>query len=155
MSQTVVDQQIIGSTPNQTVAGVMSGGAPWMTRRASVTISSSGAVNGVIKGLLIPGATPTVGPVTDVAVSLVCGGSGGTIAATTKSFPLNSKGNAKINDTIKLPSSCIAPVLLVQVTGLTSGPLSTPGPFIALTGFNTSGGAESASESPGDTSGNQ
>jgi hypothetical protein len=139
--QVVFSNEIIGSTPGQTAAGVSSGGAPWVVTSASISVFSDGKVRSRIKGLVIPGTG--VGPVTGVAASLVCGGSGGTVAATTASVPLSSGGNAKISDTIKLPSSCIAPVILIRVTSISSGPLPAPGPFIALSGFNTAATAES------------
>jgi len=141
--QVVISSQVVGSTPGQTVAGVASGGAPWVVTSATISISADGNVRSRIKGLIIPGTG--VGPVTGVAASLVCGGSGGTVAATTASFPLTSGGNAKISDTIILPSSCVAPVVLIRVTSISSGPLPAPGPFIALSGFKTTATAESAS----------
>ena len=49
-----------------------------------------------------------------VAASLVCGGSGGTVAASTKAVPLSAAGNAEIEDTLTLPMSCMAPVVLVR-----------------------------------------
>ena len=139
--QVVFSTAIVGSNPGQTIGGVNSGGAPWVVTSASITISSDGRVRSRIKGLIIPAMG--VGPVTGVAASLVCGGSGGSVAATTGSFPLSSAGNAKISDTITLPGSCIAPVVLIRVTATTSGPLQSPGPFIALSGLRTSSTAES------------
>jgi len=128
-------------TTDSTIAGIAPGGAPWTVTSASVTISEAGKVKAKIKGLLIPGPTPTVGPVTGVQASLVCGG---TIVASTASFPLNAAGDATIKGTITLPSRCAAPIVLIQVSAATgAGTIpSGAGPFIALSGFTTSSAAD-------------
>lgn len=126
-------------TTDSTVAGIAPGGAPWTVTSASVTISDAGKVKAKIKGLIIPGTG--VGPVTGVQASLVCGG---TIVASTASFPLSSAGDATIKGTITLPGRCVAPVVLIQVSAATgAGPIpSGKGPFIALSGFGTSSTAD-------------
>src|SRR5262245_38378832 len=131
-SKVVFSSDIIGSTPNQAVAGVPSGTAPWVVTGGSVSITEDGKVVSSIKGLVIPQVG--VGPVTTIAASLVCGGSGGLVAATTRSFPLQENGDASLADTIKLPASCVAPVVLIRITALTNGDLPAPINFIASTG---------------------
>ena len=87
------------------------------------------------KGLLIASgaAVDTVGPVTMVNASLICGD---VDVADTVSVPLSSSGDFKIRDTITVPSPCIAPAVLVRVAATTSGPV-TGGPFIAVNALFT------------------
>lgn len=121
---------IIGSSPGQHVAGVASGGAPWMVSESEFNVNSNGQVQVQVQGLLIASgaAANTVGPVTMVAAALVCGD---VVAGTTPSAPLSSHGNATMQGTILIPSPCIAPAVLVEVTQTTGGPVATPF-FIAV-----------------------
>jgi hypothetical protein len=127
-------------TSDSTIAGIAPGGAAWTVTSASVTISDAGKLKAKIKGLILP-STGTAGPVTGVQASLVCGG---TIAASTASFPLSAAGDATIKGTITLPSRCVAPIVLIQVSAATgAGTIpSGAGPFIALSGFTTSSAAD-------------
>jgi len=134
------ESQLIGSAVGQHVAGVASGGAPWKVAIGVVEVSSNGRIEVVIRGLLLSSGTGinTVGPVTMVNASLVCGD---VVAATTKSVPLSTNGNAQIEDTITVPSPCIAPAVLIRVAATTTGPVAN-GPFIAvnaLAGGNVGG----------------
>jgi hypothetical protein len=70
---------LIGSNPNMTIGGVTSGGAAWKVRKGQATLEDNGRLEVEVLGLLLV-ATNTTGPVVDVATSLVCGGSGGSVA---------------------------------------------------------------------------
>jgi len=124
------ETRLVGSAVGEVVAGVPSGGAPWTVARSEVNVNSNGKFEVEVKGLLIATGTlaNTVGPVTMVMASLICGD---VDAADTASVPLSSSGDAKIHDTIKVPSPCIAPAVLVRIAATTSGPV-TSGPFIAV-----------------------
>ncbi len=127
---------IIGSSPGTSIGGVASGGAPWVVREGSASLGA-GRLEVEVSGLLLgPGAPAnlvgTVGPVQMVAASVVCGGSGGTVAATTDAVSLSSLGDAHIESGITLPSTCIAPVVLVRI----ANPGTQPGAFIAATGLS-------------------
>jgi len=145
------ESDVIGSMPGDTVGGVTSGGAPWVaTGHASA--SSNGRMHLNITGLLIaagPGVPAnlvgTVGPVTMVAVSLVCGGSGGWVAASSDGAPLSSAGDAEINSTVAVPASCVAPTVLVRIFRPAEPVGSQLGPFIALSGFNAGAAAQNDS----------
>ena len=115
----------------------MSGGAAWTVKAGQATVSANGRIEVEVEGLLLV-ATGTTGPVTMVSASLVCGGSGGTVVATTGAVPLSPAGNAQIEATIPLPVSCPAPVVLVRI--------DTTGRFIAETGFNTGAAANMEEE---------
>jgi hypothetical protein len=136
---------LIGSVPNSIVGGVASGGAPWTVQEAAASIFSEGKLKVEVVGLLItagpnvpPAVVGTVGPVRMVAASVVCGGSGGTVAASTGGVPFDSVGNAEIESAVTLPSSCLAPVVLVRIFNASASPGSQLGPFIAVSGLNSS-----------------
>ena len=49
----VLSVSIIGSQPSTPVAGVASGGAPWVVREGKASLSSSGKLHVEVQGLLI------------------------------------------------------------------------------------------------------
>jgi hypothetical protein len=119
---------------------VISGGAPWVVSQSEAQVSSSGRVQVEVKGLLLAAGTSvgTIGPVTMVGASLVCGGTGGTVvtADPVTPSPLSTAGNAEIDQQVTLPAGgCFAPVVLVRAF-TASAPLGSQlGPFIAVTGL--------------------
>jgi hypothetical protein len=124
---------IIGSNPNTVIGGVPSGGAPWTVRSGSAALDGEGRLHVEVRELILL-KLGNPGPVTSVSASLVCGGTGGTVVATTDAVALSAEGNAVIETQIKVPNACFGPVVLVRaVFG------GNPGPWIAGTGFtNTS-----------------
>lgn len=130
--------QLVGSAVGEHVAGVASGGAPWMISSSEFNVSSNGQIQVEIRGLLISSGTlvNTVGPVTMVDASLACGD---VVVSTTGAVPLNTLGNVSIQDTITVPAPCIAPTLLIRIAATTTGPVAN-GAFIAVNGLMT--GAE-------------
>jgi len=144
---------IVGSTVGQTVAGVQSGTAPWVVSSGTISLFADGTIKGRIRGLVIPGTG--VGPVTRVAVSLVSGGSGGMVVATTQSFDLSSDGDARISDRIDLPAGVVAPVLLVRITALNGEDLPAPINYIASSGFGDASQTGTGLESEGTLSGDE
>src|SRR5579871_6958897 len=106
------ESSVVGSTPGATIGGVNSGGAPWVAANGEASVSPSGKLEVDVRGLLLgPGAPAnlvgTVGPVQMVAASLVCGGSGGVVVAATPPIFLNASGNARIENTVTIPASCL------------------------------------------------
>lgn len=138
---------LIGSVPGLTIGGVASGSAAWTLKSGKATVTPHGELQIEVEGLLLI-STGTTGPVTQVSASLVCGGSGGTVVATTPAVDLSAEGRAEIEAKITLPGSCFGTVILVRVAGVNGTPLPTPlpqaAPFIAVTGFNgeTGGGGD-------------
>ncbi len=135
---------IIGSVPSTTIGGIKSGGAPWTMREGKASISEGGKLKVEVAGLLIGAAAGvpanvvgTVGSVLMVAASLVCGGSGGAVVASTGGVPLSSGGNAEIEKSVSLPASCMAPVILVRVFSPSAPTGSQLGAFIAVSGFTS------------------
>jgi hypothetical protein len=132
--------QLAGSQPGEHVAGVPSGGAPWTISNSEFNLSNDGRLQMEARGLLISSgsAANTVGPVTMVTASLVCGD---LITASTSAVPLNSAGDFAIHDTITVPTQCIAPAILIRIAETVSGPV-TNGAFIAVNAIKagTAGG---------------
>ncbi len=133
---------VVGSMPGATVGGVTSGGAPWVAS-GHTSVSASGRLHLKVTGLLIgaaagipPALVGTVGSVTMVAASLVCGGSGGSVIASSDGSPLSSAGDAEIDTTVTLPATCMAPAVLIRIFKATQPVGSQLGPFIGLSGFD-------------------
>jgi len=144
----VINNHVFGSTPNITIRGVLSGGAPWVVKNGKAQLSPDGHLRVRVKGLVIgEGALAngnpvpanligTVAGVTTVHAALTCGGPGGGTPFTitsTEGVPLNSDGDFEIDAELEIPSVCAQPILLIRI-----GSPATPGPWIA------------ASELPGD-----
>ena len=140
----LLNSRLIGSNPSQTIGGVASGGAAWVVSKGHTTLNGDGNLNLRVEGLLLH-STGTTGPVTEVSASLVCGGSGGTVVATTAAVTLTPAGNAHIHEKITLPASCIGPVILVRVAAANGTPVAQ-GPFIAATGFTNAAPAKESDD---------
>lgn len=132
-----------GSTPGMSIGGVASGGLPWVIGEGEASLSGSGQLQVQVSGLLIAnvsgvpsGVAGTTGPVQMVAASVVCGGSGGSVAASTGGVMFFSGGSAQIQEQVTLPSVCIGPVVLLRVFSPTAAPGAQSGPFIAATGLS-------------------
>ena len=123
---------LIGSSPGMMVGGINSGGALWKVRKGRATLEDNGRLEVEVFGLLLV-ATNTTGPVVEVAASLVCGGSGGSVQATSTAVGLSAAGNAEIRDDLALPATCPAPVVLIRNFNPTT---MQPGNFIALSGIS-------------------
>ena len=136
------ESSVVGSVPNTTVGGVASGGVPWVVGRGEASVSDGGRLHVEVSGLLIASGAGvaanlvgTVGPVTMVGASIVCGGSGGSVAASSDGTPLSAAGDAEIDMNVTLPSSCMAPVVLVQIFTPSAPVGSQLGRFIAVSGL--------------------
>ena len=101
--------------------GVIPGNAPWVLKQGSVRLSGH-KLDLRVKGLVIPNPPldNTPGPVTTISASLYCGAdSNTTAAATTGQVPISRDGDARIRDnSLDVPSTCLAPVILVNPNGL-------------------------------------
>lgn len=129
----VLKSTIIGSTPGQTIGGVTAARAPWQVTKGRIILRNDGSFTIQLTGLVLVNGT---NPVAHVAASLVCGGSGGAVAVTSQTFALSvPEGNADFSGQLTLPTSCLAPVVIVRVVG-PDGPTI----FIAATGFDPSAG---------------
>jgi hypothetical protein len=122
---------IVGSNPGVTIAGVKSGGAPWVVNHGFAVLNDDGRLRTDVHGLILPNLG-TPGPVTAIAASVVCGD---TVATTSDSVPLSVDGNAEIHAKLQVPSPCLGTVVLIRATAFNGTPLPAPGPWIAATGL--------------------
>ena len=115
------------------IHGVVAGGAPWVLDRGAIRLNADGHLRVTMRGLVIPvahGTFPanTARPVTTVTASLYCGADSATAAAaTTAAFPISEDGDARIDDTIALPATCLSPTVLVHPNGGAGAYIALPG----------------------------
>ncbi len=132
---------VVGSVPHETIGGVASGGLPWVVSKGEAKIHKDGKLQVEVRGLVLSGpGVPanlegTTGPITDVRASLVCGGSGGVVVATTDPVPLTPAGDARIQAKVEVPEFCFGPIVLVRIGGTTTAPPPTLGAWIAASGL--------------------
>jgi hypothetical protein len=114
---TIFSSSLAPSVPDDVaIHGIVPGGVPWVISRGSrVELKVDGELELRIRGLIIPGRGDA-GPVTTVSASLLCGADTAP-AATTGSVPLSSSGDARIEDQITVPATCLAPSVLVNPNG--------------------------------------
>ena len=122
---------ILGSNPGVTIAGVTSGGAPWVVSHGFAVLNDEGRLRVDLRGLILP-SVGTPGPVTAVAASVVCGDA---VAATTDSALLSVDGNVEIHAKLQVPSPCLGTIVLIRAAAFNGTPLPAPGPWIAATGL--------------------
>ena len=122
---------IVGSNPGVTIAGVKSGGAPWVVNHGFAVLNDDGRLRVDLRGLFLP-SVGTPGPVTAVAASVVCGDA---VAATTDSVLLSVDGNVEIHAKLQVPSPCLGTIVLIRAAAFNGTPLPAPGPWIAATGL--------------------
>jgi hypothetical protein len=129
----LIDESLAPSQPADPMFhGVSPGGFPWVLKRGEVRLKRDSKLDLQVQGLVIPTApfTGTPGPVTTISASLYCGVDSNTTAAgTTRQVPISRKGDARIHDaSFTVPSTCLAPVVLVHPNGLANM-------YIALDGW--------------------
>ncbi len=128
--EALIDESLAPSMPTDPAFhGVAAGGAPWLLKEGSVRVSSH-RLDLRVRGLVIPNppGDGTPGPVTTISASLYCGADmdpttdmDTTPAATTGQVPINRDGDARIrDDSFNVPSTCLAPVILVNPNGIAS-----------------------------------
>ena len=107
--------------------GINAAGAPWVLSDSSVRLKASGELDISIDGLILP-SLGTAGPVTTVSASLLCGGDASAgPAATTGTFPLSPAGHARIEATLSLPATCLAPSFVIHPNGGTARYIAVSG----------------------------
>ncbi len=106
--------------PDTNIGDVNACGLSWTLAEGRAQLSANGKILVKVKGLVIndarrPDLVGTPDGVTKVYASLVCGGNADRrVVASTRLFPINVHGDAKILDRIVLPASCIAPAIVVR-----------------------------------------
>jgi hypothetical protein len=118
------------------IRGVPAGGFPWTVSEGSARVTGGGQLTVDVEGLLITGTDTkldgTTGPVKSVFASLTCEGASPTspVVVSTTVVPLSPEGDSEIHQHISLPSTCLAPIVLIRANldGF---------PWIAATGFTS------------------
>ena len=126
----LIDESLAPSQPSDPpFHGVSPGMAPWVLKSGTVRLKRDGKLDLHVTGLVIP-TTGTSAPVTTISASLYCGADTDiNAAATSQPVPLSPQGNARIHDaSFTVPSTCLAPVILVHPNGL-------PNLYIAIDGW--------------------
>ena len=106
---------------SNTVAGINSGGLPWITTSGTATVNlTSGAVTFDVVGLVLVGgnASGTPDGVTSVKGTLVCDpGAADQVIIDTPAVPLSTLGNAAFGGSFEsaLPATCTNPLFLIRV----------------------------------------
>ena len=122
----------VGLKAPSSLRGVTGAPFPWHTSHGEVKLSFGGRLELEVEGHLISegGPTGTTGPVTQVFASLTCEGAG--VVDSTADVPLSPAGDAKIDETITLPDTCVGPIVLLRAGG------ALPGLWNAASGFELS-----------------
>jgi hypothetical protein len=128
--KTVFASQLVPSQlTDPMLHGVTRGGLPWVMDRGEARLRRNGRLQVRVRGLVIPApqGDNTPGPVTSITAALYCGDDT-TAAAESTSAPLSRRGNARIDQRLTMPSTCLAPVVLIHPNGNDAA-------YIAVTGF--------------------
>ncbi|MCU0868031.1 MAG: hypothetical protein MUF30_00300 [Burkholderiales bacterium] len=118
------------------IGGVNACGKRWKLESGEVDLDRDGDIEVEIKGLVLDDATTgefngTADGVTQVVVSLVCGGTGkAMVVAESERFALTRDGTASFETKLRMPAACIAPVVLVREVWE-----NKVGGWLAVTGF--------------------
>jgi hypothetical protein len=117
---------------DSTFHGVAPGGADWALTEGSARLQANGRLQLAVDGLVLT-SLGTAGPVDGIAASLFCDADSNTVpVSTTGVAPLTKSGDGSIDATLTLPSSCLAPIVLVHPQIGTNLITSR---YIAVTGF--------------------
>ena len=122
----VYSAQFTGEAASQvgtSLFGVKAGGAAWPLHSGSVQIYSNGLVRANVRGLTLTSGT---NPVPKGEIIIVCDAR---IAAHSSAVAFSATGNANVNQTLKLPAHCLAPVVFF------AGVLSPGERWFAVTGW--------------------
>jgi hypothetical protein len=112
---------MIGDPGNATAAakakdvirGYMGPGSPWFIKSVQGTLKTDGSLTVMVKGLVLSNGTNPV-PFFRAAVSCQDpADSNKGMLFFTKTFAADAAGNSDIAGTVKLPSHCIAPIVLI------------------------------------------
>ena len=111
------DPVALNPAPGPAIAGILSGGAPWLISKDSMAkLDAEGEVKVEIHGLVFA-ATGTTTSLTGAVTSPVKASlaRGGVVVGTTGLVSIDASGDAETRDTVPLPSTCGNPIDLVQV----------------------------------------
>jgi hypothetical protein len=114
--QPLLRSGLVGSTPTAlggpTIGLVPSAGAPWVVDNGRVRVSRDGKLEVRIEGLVL--TATGANPIPLVNAKLICNG---VVAATTGDADLSPTGDGRIEATVTVPTPCLAPAVLVTISG--------------------------------------
>ncbi|HXA22454.1 MAG TPA: hypothetical protein VNW90_09150 [Acetobacteraceae bacterium] len=122
---------IVGSAVGTTIAGIPSGGAPWVVSQGRARLGSDSSLEVEVTGLLLASgpSAGTTGGIAQVFASVVCGD---IVQADTDAVTFPPSGSFEIRAMVTLPQpACQGAVVLIRIVRATVAP---PPPFIAATG---------------------
>ncbi len=110
------------------IRNIPGGGVPWTIAEGEARLGADGALKVEVRGLVI--AATGVNPVSQFIATLSCLNADGTINnINTNPVPATTTGDAEIEEVLTLPSTCLAPVVLVRAG------LATNTRWFAVSGF--------------------
>ena len=106
----------VGST--NPIRGVNGGGLPWRLESGSVDLRSDGRLQVDVEGLVLAaGANDGTNPIPSFKAIVSCqtidSGAAAVSNVSTGLFPASTAGDAEIDESVSLPSPCIAPIVFV------------------------------------------
>ncbi len=115
------------SLTGQTFMGAIAGGIQWQIDSGQATLRGSGQLNVEVEGLVLA-AGPKAGtnPIPTGRALVSCSGA---VVAMSDSVPFSSTGDAEVDATVTLPTSCLAPVIFF------AGDTAAGPRWFAVTGF--------------------
>lgn len=120
--------------------GVLGGGAPWVIAEGEARLDDDGELRVEVEGLVLDPNDPLVislglagiNPVPLFFATLSCldAATGAVVNIDTAPVPASTAGDAEISETLTLPPTCVAPIVLVR--GVAS---AFSNPWFAASGF--------------------
>lgn len=122
------------------VRGIAGGGFPWVLSEGKAKVTSGGSLRVEVGGLVIDPSNATaqargiagINPLPYFFATVSClDATGSAVNINSAPVPATTSGNAEIKQSVALPSTCFAPIVLVR--GSATG--SAVGPWFAVSGF--------------------
>jgi hypothetical protein len=120
-----VSEPFTGAT--NAIRGAPGGGLPWELDAAKGELRADGRLEVEVEGLVlarrapVPEALRGTNPIASFKAIVSCltveGGAPATVNVSTALAPASPSGDAKIEDSVELPSPCFAPILFVTSPG--------------------------------------
>ena len=120
-----VSEPFTGGT--NAIRGVPGGGLPWELDAAKGELRADGRLEVEVEGLVlarrapVPEALRGTNPIASFKAIVSCltvdGGAPATVNVSTELAPASPSGDAKIEDSVELPSPCFAPIVFVTSPG--------------------------------------
>ncbi len=103
-------------TAGVAIRNIAGGGLPWTIERGEAKLEEDGTLKVEVEGLVLA-AGPAAGtnPVSQFTATLSCLNADGTIDnISTAPVPASSRGDARIEQVLSLPETCLGPIVFVQ-----------------------------------------